>query len=220
MADNVFATLDDSRKPLFGPNYGLHKNIAMILPKNKIAREADILIHQIIIGFVILEFIEVFIIRYNLGLMLTTLKIYITSIFFILKTNTYTFWHEWMTVIDYVKEVYKYEIGNRDSAWSNILRHTKDCRQATFFYWIHALMSFVIVSFTPHLRAVTLSNFIEELRNDTEVFPGISNSLDLADKLNLLRERCKQMLGSVVTCDEEARNIVREMHQTFVLLMK
>lgn len=263
--DKFFATLDDPKRPLIGPNYWLLKKMGMILPNNIVARVAYIAGHLIMIGFLFSEFIELYVIRSNLDLVLTNLKISVLSIACVVKGNTFIYWQDkWKTVIDYVTEVDKYERDNCDVARSNIIdNYTKYCRKFTFYYWILVFMTFINSTHEPLLRFLSSADYREKLRNGTELFPHIYSSWMPIDKyhspgcwitvawhifaavygatsiaafdtsitvimvvfggkLDLLRERCKQMLGNTGTgiSDEEAGKIIREIHQTHVLLMK
>ncbi|XP_049865846.1 uncharacterized protein LOC126366696 isoform X1 [Pectinophora gossypiella] len=265
MIKKFLASLEDPRRPLLAPNYWIMKKIGLILPENQIAKIAYIALHELVTFFVISQYMELYVIRTDLDLVLTNLKISMLSIVCVVKSNTFVFWQKyWKEVIEYVTKADKYERDTRDSIKGKILdKYTKYCRIVTYFYWVLVFTTFVTVTHTPLLRFVSSVNYRADLRNGTEPFPHIFSSWMPIDKyhspgtwitvtwhatmcaygamimasydttiivtmvffggkLELLRERSRQMLGHGGTgvSEQEAWKQVRQLHNVHVLLTK
>uniref|UniRef100_A0A0K8TU74 Odorant receptor n=1 Tax=Epiphyas postvittana TaxID=65032 RepID=A0A0K8TU74_EPIPO len=265
MIKSILDSLEDANRPLFGPNYWLLNKIGLILPDNTFERIYYILIHEIVTFFVFTQYMELYVIRSDLDLVLTNLKISMLSIVCVVKANTFVIWqNNWRQVIDYINSADKFERDNQDEAKRKIIHaYTKYCRRVTYFYWVLVFTTFVTVVTTPLMKWYSSSTFREGFRNGTEAFPHIFSSWMPIDKehspgswitvvwhtglcaygatimaaydtsvmvilvyfggkLDLLRERCKEMLvvaGEVKT-DKDADAAVKQLHEIHVMLLK
>nr|AZB49441.1 olfactory receptor 27 [Heortia vitessoides] len=258
-------SLEDPKKPLFGPNYWMLKKIGLILPESKLGKYFYIFIHELVSFFVFTQYMELYIIRSDLDLVLTNLKISMLSVVCIMKSNTFVFWQNtWKEIIDYLTEADKYERKTNDVTRKAILeKYTKYCRQMTRYYWMLVFTTFWTTSGTPLMRYTTSALYREHLSNGTELFPHIFSSwmpfdkyhspgswitvvwhvllcaygatimaaydtsimvimVFFGGKLELLRERCKQMLNmpEVEENTEAFEEKIRELHQTHVLILR
>ncbi|XP_063363808.1 odorant receptor 4-like isoform X1 [Cydia amplana] len=224
-----------------------------------------IIIHEIGTVFVLSEFMELYVIRSDLDLVLTNLKISLLGFVIVCKANTFVFWQgNWRQVIDYITEADQFERDNQDEAKGNIINtYTRYCRRVTYFYWVLVFTTFITSITTPLMIYYSSETFREGFHNGTERFPHIFSSwmpfdkenfpgswitvmwhtgicvygalimaaydtsvvvilVYFGGKLDLLRIRCREMLGTEgkgVT-DKNADQVVRQLHQIHVLLLK
>lgn len=257
--------LEDPKRPFIGPNYWILCKMGLILPENRVSKIAYIILHEIVTFFVVTQYMELYVIRLDLDLVLTNLKISMLSIVCIVKANTFLFWQvNWKEVIEYVTEADQYERDTKDAIKGKILdTYTKYCRRVIYFYWVLVFTTFITVTTTPAMRYLSSANFREAITNGTEYFPHIFSSwmpfdkyhspgswitvlwhillcaygagimaaydtciivvmVFFGGKLDLLRERCKQMLGcnGLEISEDESWRIMRQLHNTHMHLMK
>ncbi|XP_063621027.1 uncharacterized protein LOC134793385 isoform X2 [Cydia splendana] len=186
MIKDFFQSLEDPNMPLFGPNYWLLKKLGLLLPKNRMERIWKIIIHEIVLVFVISQYMELYVIRSDLDLVATNLKISMLSIVVIFKANTFIFWQgNWREIIDYITEADKFERNNQDEAKGNIINtYTKYCRRVTYFYWMLAFFTYCTTIITPLIKYCSSEKFREGFHNGTEQFPHILSSWVPFDKEN------------------------------------
>nr|QIJ45792.1 olfactory receptor [Glyphodes pyloalis] len=265
MIKQFLQSLEDPKKPLFGPNFWLLKKLGYILPENPLGKYIYIILHEIVAFFVLTQYMELYIIRSNLNLVLTNLQISMLSVVCVVKSNTFLFWQKsWRELIDYITTADCFERTSNDPNRRNILnKYTRYCRQMTFNYWGLLVITFITTSGTPLMQFLSSATYREKLRNGTELFPHIFSSwmpfdkyhspgcwitvawhlplcaygaltmsaydssimvimVFFGGKLDLLRERCKKMLGTdgVPISDDEAAVNIQELHQTHVDIMK
>nr|BAR43454.1 putative olfactory receptor 12 [Ostrinia furnacalis] len=257
-------SFEDPDKPFYGPNFWILTKTGLILPENKIAKALYILMHEIVAFFVFTQYMELYIIRSNLDLVLTNLRISMLSVVCVVKANTFVFWQEkWNKIIDYLTEADSVERYSNDPERKKIIdKYTNYSRRVTYTYWVLVFITLATTIGSPFIHFVSAS-YRESLRNGTELFPHILSSWMPIDKnhspgifitivwhftvtsygalimssydtsimvimvffggkLDVLRERCKQMLGTgeVELSDDEVAARVRELHNTHVLIMK
>ncbi|XP_028167482.1 LOW QUALITY PROTEIN: uncharacterized protein LOC114357887 [Ostrinia furnacalis] len=264
MITKFLQSFEDPDKPFYGPNFWILTKTGLILPENKIAKALYILMHEIVAFFVFTQYIELYIIRSNLDLVLTNLRISMLSVVCVVKANTFVFWQEkWNKIIDYLTEADSVERYSNDPERKKIIdKYTNYSRRVTYTYWVLVFITLATTIGSPFIHFVSAS-YRESLRNGTELFPHILSSWMPIDKnhspgifitivwhftvtsygalimssydtsimvimvffggkLDVLRERCKQMLGTgeVELSDDEVAARVRELHNTHVLIMK
>nr|AXF48779.1 odorant receptors OR29 [Lobesia botrana] len=258
-------SLEDPNRPLLGPNYWLLNKIGLLLPENWMQRLCKVVIHEIATYFVLSQYMELYVIRSDLDLVLTNLKISMLSTICVIKANTFVFWQSnWHQVINYVTDADKFERENQDAAKGNIIHsYTKYCRRVTYFYWVLVFTTFITTTTTPLIRYYSSAKFREDFHNGTEPFPHIFSSwmpfdkehspgcwitvlwhigicaygativaaydssaivilVYFGGKLDLLRIRCREMLGKcgLGISDKEANLAVRQLHEIHVLILK
>nr|AST36316.1 putative odorant receptor OR29 [Cydia fagiglandana] len=184
MIKEFFQSLEDPNIPLFGPNYWLLSKLGLLLPKNRMERILKIIIHELAFCFVISQYIELYIIRSDMDLVSTNLRISMLSIVVTFKANTFLFWQEdWRQIIDYITEADKFERDNQDEAKGNVINtYTKYCRRVTYFYWVLAFFTSCTVIIAPLMKYCTSEKFREGFHNGTEQFPHILSSWVPFDK--------------------------------------
>lgn len=265
MIKQFLLSLEDPKKPLFGPNYWILKKMGLILPDSSLGKFLYVLLHEIVSFFVFTQYLELYIIRSNLDLVLTNLKISMLSVVCIVKSNTFVFWQAaWKQIIEYITEADSSERNTDDPSRKSILeKYTGYCRRVTYNYWVLVFTTFLTTIGTPLMHYLSSSSYRESLHNGTEPFPHIFSSWMPIDKnhfpgswitvawhtllcaygaaimaaydtsimvimvffggkLDLLRERCKTMLGTdgVPVSDDEASAKVQELHEVHVQVMK
>uniref|UniRef100_A0A0V0J152 Odorant receptor n=2 Tax=Cydia pomonella TaxID=82600 RepID=A0A0V0J152_CYDPO len=186
MIKEFLENIEDPNRPLFGPNYWLLNKIGLLLPKNRLDRILKIIIHEIATFFVLSEYMELYVIRSDLDLVLTNLKISMLGIVIVFKSNTFVFWQgNWRQVIDYITEADKFERDNQDEAKGNIINtYTRYCRRVTYFYWVLVFTTFITTMATPLMKYYSSETFREGFHNGTEPFPHIFSSWMPFDKEN------------------------------------
>ncbi|XP_046960454.1 odorant receptor Or2-like [Vanessa cardui] len=257
--------IKDPQRPLLAPNYWILRKIGLILPENKINKVIFVIIHELVTVFVITQYMELYLIRSDLDLVITNLKVSIVSFICIVKTNTFVFWQSsWKEVIDYVTEADNNERKDSNTAMGHIISsYTTYCRRLLKFYWTLILSTFFCVTGTPLIRYLSSSNYRDAISNGTEPFPHIFSAwvpfdkysfpgswvivclhivmcaygamimsaydtiamvtmVFFGGKLELLRERCKNMFGcdGSGVSDDQARTALRDVHSMHVHLMK
>lgn len=186
MIKSFLKSLEDPNRPLFGPNYWLLNKIGLILPDKIWERIYYILIHEIATFFVVTQYMELYVIRSDLDLVLTNLKISMLSIVCVVKANTFVIWQKnWRQVIDYINSADKFEREYQDETKGKIINsYTKYCRRVTFFYWVLVFTTVITVITTPLMKWYSSSSFREGFKNGTEAFPHIFSSWMPIDKEN------------------------------------
>lgn len=143
-----------------------------------------IIMHEIASLFVFSQYMELYVIRSDLDLVLTNLKISMLSVICIVKVNTSLLWQKkWREVLEYITEADKFERESEDPIRSKIVQaYTKYCRRVTYFYWGLVFTTSWTTIFTPLMRYLSSSSFRENMRNGTENFPHIFSSWMPFDK--------------------------------------
>lgn len=256
-------SLEDQARPFLGPNYWILKRVGLILPDKKLTKIIYIIIHELVTWFVITQYIELYVIRSDLDLVLNNMKISMLSVVCIVKVNTFIFWQkDWREVFRYVTEADIFERNNKDPRKRKIINaYTKYCRRTTYLYWSLVFTTFLTTTLTPLMRYTTSSTFRENFRNGTEPFPHIFSSwmpfdknhfpgnvitivwhtllcaygalimaaydscvvvvmVFFGGKVDLLRERCKQMLDDDGIDEIQFENTIRQLHRIHIMLLK
>nr|QKE45423.1 OR31 [Helicoverpa assulta] len=261
--NSILQNLEDPDRPFLGPNYWIIKNMGLLLPKNLLAKILYIILHEIVAFFVITQYMELYVIRSDLDLVLTNMKISMLSVVCIVKVHSFIFWQKhWREVLDYVTAADKFERQSDDPIKSRVVEtYTRYCRRLTYFYWVLVFTTFLTTTGTPLMRYLSSSSFRQNMRNGTEPFPHIFSSWMPIDKyhspgcwitvlwhtllcaygaaimaaydtcivvimvffggkLDLLRERCKQMFGPSTISDRQCEEVVRQLHGIHVMMLK
>uniref|UniRef100_A0AAU6ND73 Odorant receptor n=1 Tax=Mythimna loreyi TaxID=667449 RepID=A0AAU6ND73_9NEOP len=263
--NSILQSLEDPERPFLGPNYWIIQIVGLLLPQNMLSKIIYITIHEIVAFFVLTQYMELYVIRSDLDLVLTNMKISMLSVVCIVKVHSFIFWQQyWREVLDYVTEADKFERLSGDPIKTMIVdTYTKYCRRLSYFYWAIVGTTFWTTTGTPLMTYLSSSSFRENMRNGTELFPHIFSSwmpfdkyhspgcwitvvwhtllcaygasimaaydtcivvimVFFGGKLDLLRERCKQMFGPVgtVISNEECKEVVRQLHDIHVTMIK
>lgn len=184
MIKSFLASLEDPKRPVLAPNYWIMKKVGLLLPESALGKVFYIIIHEIVTLFVVTQYIELYIIRSNLDLVLTNMKISMLSVVCVVKVNTFVFWQkDWRQVFDYITETDKLDRLNPDNDMRDIIKkYTKYCRQLTYFYWGLVFLTFWTTVFQPLIMFLSLPTFRQNFRNGTEPFPHIFSSWMPFDK--------------------------------------
>lgn len=255
--------LEDPERPFLGPNYWILKTAGFILPERKLAKILYIILHEVVTFFVVTQYMELYVIRSNLDLVLTNLKISMLSAVCIIKVNSFVLWQtSWREVLEYVTAADKFERQNQDPVKSTIINsYTRYCRRLTYFYWSLVFTTFLTTTLMPLMRYVSSTSFRENMRNGTEEFPHIFSSwmpfdknhspgcwitvvwhatscaygatvmaaydtsivvimVFFGGKLDLLRDRCKQMFMTGFGNISDHKEVIRQLHEIHVMLIK
>ncbi|RVE47305.1 hypothetical protein evm_008042 [Chilo suppressalis] len=178
MLKSFFNSLEDPDRPLLGPNYWSLKKMGLLLHYGKLGNIFSIFIHNLGILFVFTQYVELYLIRSDLDLILTNLKISMLSVMCAIKANTFLLWcAKWKEVINYVTEADKYERNTDDPNHVQIVeKYTKYSRRITYSYWILVITTGFITVLTPISQYAFSSTIRESVRNGTEAFPHIFSS--------------------------------------------
>lgn len=263
--NSIFQSLEDPKRPFLGPNYWIIKNSGFLLPKSALPKIMWMIAHEAVAFFVFTQYMELYVIRSDLDLVLTNMKISMLSVVCVVKAHSFIFWQKhWREVLDYVTEADIFERLSEDRVNTTIVeKYTRYCRRLSYFYWVFVFTTFLTTVCTPLMRYLTSATFRENIRNGTEPFPHIFSAWTPFDrfhspgtwitvvwhtltcayggltmaaydtcivvvmvffggKLDLLRERCKQMFGTegTVISDKECKEVVRQLHDIHVTLLK
>lgn len=255
-------SLEDPRRPFLAPNFWLLQKAGFLLPSSTKAKLGYIFLHELVTLFVLTQYIELYVVRSDFGLVSTNLKISVLSIVCIVKSNAFILFQEkWKDVLNYVTDADIWERNTRDNVRGNIVnKYTIYCRNLLNFYWTLVITTEITVCGTPLLKYASSASYREALHNGTELFPHIFSSwlpfdkyqspgcwiavfihilfctlgaiimasfdtcilfvlVFFGGKLDLLKERCKQIFDDV-TNEEEVYNRVKKIHEDHVMLMK
>ncbi|XP_045534393.1 uncharacterized protein LOC106709830 [Papilio machaon] len=184
MITKFLQSLEDPKKPLFGPNYWMLTKTGLILPDSKKGKAIYIFLLSFLTFFVFTQYLELFNIGSNLDLVLTNLRISMLSIVCVVKANTFVFWQrKWKQLIEYITEADKYERYSRDQIRKRIIaNYTKYCRKVVYFYCFLVGMTVITVTNAPLLKYLSSSIYRDALSNGTESFPHIFSSWVPFDK--------------------------------------
>ncbi|CAH2107867.1 unnamed protein product [Euphydryas editha] len=186
MIQEFFDSIEDPKRPLLGPNYWLIEKVGLILPKNLISKILYLMCHEFVSAFVLTQYIEVYMVRSDLDLILTNLTVSVNSFICVVKANAFIYWqNDWKEVLKYITEIDKSERGTSDTTMKQIINsYTKYCRLLIKFYWVLLLTTCICVSGTPLIRYLSSSNYREAISNGTEPFPHIFSSWVPFDKFS------------------------------------
>lgn len=177
MLSSFFEAIEDPKTPLLGPNIWISKKCGFVLPKSSVQRFFWMLYHSAGAFFVISQFVELYVIRSDLDLVLTNLNISMLSTICVMKGwSFFIYQRNWMELIEYITEADIFERKTENPVRLNILKkYTKYSRKVTSFYWILVLItSFVsfsapVVQYISHRIAISSSNEGSS-NNETETF--------------------------------------------------
>lgn len=177
-------SLEDPRRPLVAPNYWILRKTGFILPKSTVKKNCYIIIHEIVSFFVLTQYMELYVIRSNLDLVLTNLKISMLSVVCIFKVNSFVIYQEsWKQLFRYITEADQFERSHRGAPIRAIVnQYTKYCRRLTYCYWALVFLTFLTTEFQPLMWYLTSSNLRDAFHNGTEGFPHIFSSWMPFDK--------------------------------------
>ncbi|KAJ0172114.1 hypothetical protein K1T71_012087 [Dendrolimus kikuchii] len=147
--------LEDPYNPLLGPTLKGLQIWGLWKPK-----WTHNLIHLSAFIFVIMQYIELWIIRSNLELALRNLSVTMLSTVCVVKASTFVFWQKpWAEVIQYVTGLEKNQISKKDQNTNSIIaEYTKYSRKVTYFYWGLVAATVVTVILAPLFSFMAGSN--------------------------------------------------------------
>ncbi|XP_050557069.1 uncharacterized protein LOC118282435 [Spodoptera frugiperda] len=182
--NSFLQSLENPARPFLGPNYWILKKMGLLLPKSKLGTILYIFLHETVTFFVVTQYMELYVIRSDLDLVLTNMKISMLSVVCIVKVNTFVLWQKhWREVLDYITEADNFERQSEDPGKIQIVEaYTKYCRRLTYFYWVLVSTTFLTTTCSPLMRYLSSSTFRENMRNGTEQFPHIFSSWMPFDK--------------------------------------
>lgn len=186
MIEEFLNSVEDPKRPLLGPIFWLIQKFGLLLPKNLKIKILYLICHEFISLFVVTQYIELYLVRSDLDLIITNLRVSIVSFICVVKVNTFIYWQaSWEEILDYITETDKNERRTSDTTAKQIIdSYTKYCRQLLKFYWVLMLVTMICVACTPLVRCVTSSNYRAALRSGTEPFPHIFSSWVPFDKFS------------------------------------
>lgn len=184
MITEFLERFEDPKRRLLGPNIWIMTWIGLILPENKLFKILYIFMHELVTFFVITEYIEIYVVRFDLGQVIENITISFLSIICVIKANAFLFdQNRWKQVLEYVTEADEYERVHQDEIRGEIIdRYTKYCRKVTYFFWVLVIATFFTAISTPPLKFLSSRNFREGFHNGTEPFPHIYSSWMPFDK--------------------------------------
>nr|QEI46838.1 odorant receptor 22 [Galleria mellonella] len=184
MIRQFLESLEDREKPLLGPNYWILKKCGLILPDNFLLKYLFLVIHLFGILFIISQYIELYVIRSDIDLVISNMMISMLSAVSVLKGDTFVFWQkQWRELIDYVTEADQFERDNSDAAKANTIdKYTAYCRKVSYCYWVLAFATCLAVIGAPFMNVLSTSSQNEITQNRTEVFSHIMSSWMPLDK--------------------------------------
>lgn len=175
--------LEDSKRPLLGPNMWMLETIGMILPNNKSGRLAYVLLHETATFFVVSQYMEIYAVRSDLDQVLINMKISMLSIVCVVKSNACLYWQKnLIELVDYVTAADIEERNDRDSKRGEIIdSYTKYSRMITYSYWLMVFTTAATVCMTPVIIYLS-DTYIYKNRAATDAFEHIFSSWMPFDK--------------------------------------
>lgn len=168
MIKRFLESLKNSKGRILGPITWIMTWIGL-LPEMKSIKVAFVLLHELETLCVILEYVEIGVVRTELRQVIETVK---TSFLTVIQSNAFLFGqNRWKQVVDYITEAYEYERVHHDKIRGNIDRLRKYWRRVTYILSVLAFATYVtrLVSI-PLLKFVSSQNLQEGLHNGTDLF--------------------------------------------------
>nr|WEG72126.1 odorant-receptor-32 [Grapholita molesta] len=184
MIEQFFSFLDDPDRILFGRNYRLLSKIGMLYGESVIEKYLKMTLHAVGTLFIISQYVELYIIRSDLDMVLTNLTITTQSTICVIKAWSFLLCQDkWRQVIDYITEADKYERDNQDKTKKNIIKsYTTYSRRLNYVYWFMAFSTLVAICGAPTMKYMTSRVYREKVRNGTVPFPHIFSAWVPFDK--------------------------------------
>lgn len=184
MITKFLESLEDPKRRLLGPTIWMLSKTGLILPENKYHKAAYAIAIAIIISFVVAEYVEIYIIREDLGLVMENIKVSAISITVVIRVITFTYWqNRWKQLLEYVTKSDEHERVHQDETRGKIIDgYTKYCRRVTNYIWVLTFGVIITISVTPALKYLSSQSLREGLKNGTEKFPHVFSSWVPFDK--------------------------------------
>nr|QEI46857.1 odorant receptor 41 [Galleria mellonella] len=241
------------------------KKSGLILPDTGLLKYVYVIIHLTGTLFIVSQYVELYVIRSDINLVISNLMITMMSEVCFLKADSCVFWQkQWRELIDYITEADKFERDNSDQVKRKIFDKYKTyCRKISYSYWAITFTTFIVLISTPLIHFLPFPSQNEVPQNRTEVFSPIFSSWMPFDKysspgcwitalwhislcasgglsmtaydcssivimmffeckLDLFRQRCREMLGSndKAISDQDAEIVIRQLHKIHIKIIK
>nr|ARO70254.1 Odorant Receptor 42 [Dendrolimus punctatus] len=163
---------EDPNNRLLGPTLNGLQTWGLWKPKWK-----HKLFHLLAFIVVIMEYIELWIIRSNLELALRNFSFTMLCTVSVFKATTFVLWQKpWAEIIEYVTGLEKNQISKKDKKTNAIIaEYTKYSRRVTYFYWGLVAVTVFIVILRPLFSFMGISNRTL-IRNGSVPYPEIISS--------------------------------------------
>lgn len=188
MIHSFLKRLEDPKRAFLGPNLWSLKLTGLLLPNDRFGVFTKLFVHVNVAYFVITQLIEAYILKDDLGLVLTNLKIAMLSLTAIIKICSFIFFQEsWHHLFNYITNADQSERENQDKGKQQIIvNYTNYSRKVTYFYWFLMfnthLAHVIAVVCQPLFLFATSELYRENFRNGTVPFPHIFSSWTPFDK--------------------------------------
>nr|QMS80321.1 odorant receptor [Histia rhodope] len=179
MRNKIVSYLENEEHPLLGPTLWGLRAWGLYPPIN--SNWYTIIscsVHLAAIAFVVTQYIELWLIRFNLNLAMRNLSITMLSSICVIKAGTFVLWREdWMKIINFVSSLEKTQLSETYAIKNNIIsRYTKYSRCVTYIYWGLVTATVFTVVMAPLAIFLSSPSTNELMRNGTIPYPEIMSS--------------------------------------------
>ncbi|CAH0402429.1 unnamed protein product [Chilo suppressalis] len=173
-----FKRLENNNHPLLGPTLWGLARWGMWQPRLGINTKIYCILHIVATLFVISQYVELWIIRYDFNLALRNLSVTMLSTVCVVKAGTFVIWHDqWQEIIEYVSKCEKRQLSKRDKITSEIINnYTVYSRRVTYFYWALVAATVLTVTLAPLAAFWSSKEYRARIRAEQIPYPEIMSS--------------------------------------------
>lgn len=188
MLKRILSKLENTKRPLLGPNVKALQFWGLILPDSFFLKYFYLLMHFSVTLFTASEYVDVWFVKSNMSLLLNNLKITMLATVSVLKVSSFLYWQKhWKDIIEYVTKADLYQRITEDATKNEIINNsTRYCRRITYLYWSLMYTTVVIVIFHPVLKYFLSPMYRHRVENGTEVYLEVVSSWVPFDKTSML----------------------------------
>nr|ARO70253.1 Odorant Receptor 41 [Dendrolimus punctatus] len=174
----ILRKLENHKQPLLGPNIKALKFWGLLLPNNNFKKAFYLFMHFSVIIFTATEYVDVWFVKNDMGLLLTNLKITMLATVSVCKVTTFIAWQKyWKQIISYVVTA---DLNQRNTAVMKKLKMiqkvTKYCRKITYSYWFLMCTTVVIVMFQPILKYFSSATYRDNVKSGNDTYLQVVSS--------------------------------------------
>nr|AOG12946.1 odorant receptor [Eogystia hippophaecolus] len=184
MLKNFVSKLENPDHPSLGPTLWGLQAFGLWQPTKGVANIIYNLKHIFLALFIMRQYVELWIVRSDLDLVLTNLSKTVVTTFCVIKAGTFVFWQKrWRDVIEYVSTLERRQLSEKDDVTKTFIGdYIKYSRNITYMYWFLAIMTVFSLTVAPILVFFLSSKHHKHIKNETMPYPQIMDSWVPFDK--------------------------------------
>ncbi|VVC92713.1 unnamed protein product [Leptidea sinapis] len=184
MLNRILAKLEDSQRPLLGPNYSALRFWGLLLPEKITKRIFYLFMHFLVTFFTATEYVDIWFVKDDINLLLNNIKITFLATVSVAKVITFlSRQKDWKAIIEYVNNADLAQRGSNNVRKNIIIwKYTKYCRKITYLYWSLMYTTVIIVMGQPMFKFFCSEEYRNNVQNGTETYVQVVSSWVPFDK--------------------------------------